>query len=188
MFVSLDPPPETRRAMAEWGSAVARGMPGLRPIDPEAMHLTLAFLGSMPTDSVERLVSAIERVARPVPALETGVVVWLPKRRPRALALELVEPTGALDALRRDLIREIGRETGWEPERKGFLPHLTVVRAGRSLRVPGQIPVPAPTLRFEPDSITLFRSLLGPSGARYEPLFVLPLPPSPTDDRGRQDA
>lgn len=184
MFVSLDPPAGARRAAAEWGREVARKIPGLRPIEPDAIHLTLAFLGSTPAESIERLVIAIETVARPVPALETGASVWLPKRRPRALAVELDEPTGTLDSLRADLVREIGRETGWEPDRTGFLPHLTVARAGRSFRPPKEGPGAAPALRFDPCSITLFRSLLEPAGARYEPLFVLPLPPSPADEDG----
>lgn len=188
LFIALDPPVAARLASAEWGKAVARRIPGLTPIGPETIHLTLAFLGSMPADSIEHLVSAIEGVARPVPALETGACVWLPKRRPRALALELDERTGGLDSLRGDLIREIGRETDWSSNRTGFLPHLTVARAARSFRVPAEIPVPVPTLRFEPDSITLFRSLLEPSGARYEPLFVLPLPPSPADEGHPQGA
>lgn len=185
MFVSLDPPPEARRAAAEWGQTVAREIPGLRPIGPDAIHLTLAFLGNMPDDRIAHLVKAIEEVARPVPALETAGSVWLPKRRPRALALELDGRTGILGALREDLVRELGRETGWGPDRAGFLPHLTVARTGRSFRLAGADPGAAPALRFEPCSITLFRSLLEPSGARYEPLFVLPLVPSPGDEDRR---
>ena len=188
LFVSLDPPPAARRAAAEWGRTVARGVPGLRPVRPEAIHLTLAFLGSMPAEGIENLVDAIESVARPVPALETGAPVWLPKRRPRALALGLDERTGILDALRADLVREIGRKTGWEPDRATFLPHLTVARAGRSFRTAGKSPGAAPGLRFDPCSITLFRSLLEPSGARYEPLFVLPLPSSVAEEDGPGDA
>ena len=184
MFISLDPPVDARWEAAGWGRIVARSEPGLRPIGEEAIHLTLAFLGTVPTERVGALAGAIERTARPVPEIESGAPVWLPRRRPRALALELREGTGALEALRADLVGEIGHETGWRPERSGFLPHLTVARAGRTFRPSGTAIEAAPALRFEPEAITLYRSLLDPEGARYEPLFSLPLGPDSIDRDG----
>ena len=177
LFVSLDPPVEARRRAAEWGRAVARAERGLRPVRADAIHLTLAFLGTLPAGQVEVLDEAIERVGRTAPELETGGPLWLPRRRPRALALEVREPTGGLESLRANLVAEIGRASGWKPDRPGFLPHLTVARAGRGFRPsPGRLE-PAPPLRFRPQAITLYRSHLEPEGARYESLFSLPLDP-----------
>lgn len=184
MFVSLDPPVDARREAAGWGRLVARSEPGLRPIGEEAIHLTLAFLGTVSSERVGALVGAIERTARPVPGIEGGAPVWLPRRRPRALALELRDQTGVLEALRADLIGELGQAIGWQPERSGFLPHLTVARAGRGFRPSGTALEVAPALRFEPEAITLYRSHLDPEGARYEPLFSLPVGPGSIDPDG----
>ena len=175
LFISLDPPPASRLAAAEWGRSVARSEPGLRPVGERAIHLTLAFLGTLPAGQVDGLAGAIERIARPLPVIETGAPLWLPKRRPRALALEVREPTGVLDSLRADLVGELGRETGWHPERPGFLPHLTVARASRGFTPARTELEPAPALCFEPVSVTLYRSHLEPEGARYESLFSLSL-------------
>lgn len=175
MFISLDPPPAARQEAADWGRMAARANRGLRPVQAGAIHLTLAFLGSMPAGEAGAVAEAIERSARAVRGIEGGAPVWLPKRRPRALALELRDQSGELVALRQDLVDQLGRLTGWEPERRSFLPHLTVGRAGRRFRPAPSLPEPSPTLSFDPESITLYRSHLEPAGARYEAIFTLPL-------------
>jgi 2'-5' RNA ligase len=179
MFVSLDPPPGARTEAAKWGRLAARANRGLRPVQPEAIHLTLAFLGTMPIGETGVVADAIERSARIVEGIQSGAPIWLPKRRPRALALELREGSGSLDVLRARLVEELGRQTGWKPERSGFLPHLTVARAGREFRPAGGNLEPAPVLRFDPASITLYRSHLEPTGARYEAIYSLALDPQP---------
>lgn len=175
MFVSLDPPVGVRREAAEWGRLASGAARGLRPVPPEAIHVTLAFLGTTPIGQIGAVSEAIDSSARPVEPIEAGAPVWLPGRRPRALALELREPKGELTALREDLVERIGIATGWKPERSGFRPHLTVGRAGRGFRPSGVDLGPAPALRFTPESITLYRSHLEPTGARYESLYTLPL-------------
>ena len=177
MFISLDPPAATRREAAEWGRLAARANRGLKPIESDAIHLTLVFLGTVPTDETEAIAEAIELSGRPVEGVESGAPIWLPKRRPRVLALELREPSGVMEALRAGLVEELGRRIGWKPDRPGFLPHLTVGRAGRGIRPAPSMPEPAPSLRFDPESITLYRSHLEPTGARYEAIYSLPLGP-----------
>ena len=175
MFISLDPPAATRREAADWGRLAARTNRGLRPIEADAVHLTLAFLGPVPTGQTEAIAEAIERTGRPVEGVESGAPIWLPRRRPRALALELREPVGVLDALRAGLVEELGRRIGWKPDRAGFLPHLTVGRAGRDFRPSSDAIEPSPRLSFNPESITLYRSHLEPDGARYEAIYRLAL-------------
>ena len=175
MFVSLDPPSRAREEAAAWGREVTRISRGLRPIPPDSIHLTLAFLGTRPLAEVDLLAKAIDRALREVGEIEGGAPLWLPKRRPRALALEVREASGSLEELRSDLVEGLGTLTGWEPERRSYLPHLTVGRAGRGFRpARGGLP-PAPALRFLPEAITLYRSHLDDEGARYESLYTAPL-------------
>lgn len=175
MFISLDPPPETREEAAAWGREAARTRRGLRPIPPESIHLTLAFLGSRPIAEVGLLAEATEGALRKVGELVGGAPLWLPKRRPRVLALEIREVAKSLEELQSRLVEDLAIRTGWEPERRTFLPHLTVGRAGRGFR-PGRDELPPPPdLRFLPEAITLYRSRLGTEGARYEPLYTAPL-------------
>ena len=181
MFISLDPPAATRREVAQWGRLAARANRGLRPVESDAIHLTLAFLGTVPTDETGAIAEAIELSGRPVEGVESGAPIWLPRRRPRVLALELREPVGVLDALWAGLVEELGHRIGWKPDRPGFLPHLTVGRAGRGFRPSPSLPEPALALRFDPESITLYRSHLDPAGARYETIYSLPLGSTPRE-------
>ena len=112
--------------------------------------------------------------------LSVGAPVWLPPRRPRNLAVEIHDPEGGLEQLQRELVAELGRVVTWEPERRRFRAHLTVARVrGREplLELPaGPQEVQAtPFLRFQPQALTLYRSWLQPSGARYEALATRPL-------------
>ena len=112
--------------------------------------------------------------------LSVGAPLWLPPRRPRNLTVEIHDPEGELEQLQRELVAELGRVVAWEPERRRFRAHLTVARVrGREplLGLPeGSQDVPAtPFLRFQPQSLTLYRSWLGAGGARYEALATRPL-------------
>ena len=175
MFISLDPPSRAREEAATWGREVARTTRGLRPIPPDSIHLTLAFLGTRPLAELDLLVEAIDHALREVGEIESGAPLWLPKRRPRALALGVREESGSLEELRSVLVQGLWTVAGWEPERQGFLPHLTVGRVGRGVRPNRSKLPPAPTLKFPPETITLYRSHLGSEGARYESLYTAPL-------------
>ena len=62
---------------------------------------------------------------------------------------------------------------GWyAPEKRPFLPHVTVARVGRGARVRRGLELPAlpADLAFRASTVTLFRSRLSPAGARYEGL------------------
>ncbi len=102
--------------------------------------------------------------------LSLGAPVWLPRGRPRALALEVHDPRGELEACHCRLREALEVSIGLRAERR-FLPHLTAVRLGRGVR-PEDQPLPvSPSLEFDGEAVTLYRSQLLPEGARYEALF-----------------
>jgi RNA 2',3'-cyclic 3'-phosphodiesterase len=149
---------------------------GIRRVDARALHITLCFLGDQPLD----LVDEIEEIVRgattglalaglSIGPLGIGAPVWLPPRRPRALALQVHDESGGLTALYDDLRRGLGGAIGWEPERRRLRPHITVARL-RSWAPPPACGEPTPALVFEPESVTLYRSRLEPDGAVYQPL------------------
>jgi 2'-5' RNA ligase len=65
---------------------------------------------------------------------------------------------------------------GWyTPEKRQFLPHVTVARVPTRARVrPIELPK-LPALPFLAPAVTLYRSRLQRSGARYEPLASVAL-------------
>jgi len=146
----------------------------LRPVAVEALHLTLAFLGERDEDDAAAAGSVLAGVARPVRALALGEAVWLPARRPRALAVSVADEDGALHALQADLVEALAGAIGFAASRRPFLAHVTAARVRGRAAVAGLAsrplePVGGPE-RFAAAGVALMRSRLDPAGARYETL------------------
>ena len=171
LFVALELPAHAREALVRWRSGVIDGVAGLRALPDDHLHVTLCFLGWQPTSQIDAIAGSCQRLSALVsPTVRLGAARWLPPRRPRVLAVELTDVAGRVAAIQAEL-SELLESGGWyEPERRPFLPHVTVARAGRRDRVdPSPLPAPPP-LSFIAPRLTLFRSRLSAGGARYEAL------------------
>ena len=177
LFVALDLPAEARGQMLAWAARALTDIPGVRLQRPEAMHVTLCFLGGQPAPAAEPIADAMHVAVgrRSELRLMPGAPVWLPRRRPRVAAVELIDETGELTALQAALAAALKHGGWYEPERRRFLAHVTVARMGRSApRQPSALPAP-PAVPVVVSSVSLYRSHTGPSGARYEPLATVRL-------------
>jgi 2'-5' RNA ligase len=183
MFVALDLPEVVRDDITAWGERELTD-PSLRRVAPESLHVTLAFLGNLSWSDVEPIEGVMEVVAnRPMP-IELGAAVGRPKRGgPRLIALPVLgEPVMWLEDMLGRLLAFWGL---YRSEKRPFWPHVTVARVrneGGGSRQPKRVEVPSgpsPTERigiFDGVRISLYRSELQPSGARYVPLAQVELP------------
>jgi len=176
LFVALELPGDVGEALAGWGRACAARDDALRPVGIDALHLTLAFLGERPEDEVEPLRWALAALAPVAPvALALGGPIWLAPRRPHVLACAVGDPAGALAALHARVIVAVAGASSWTPERRPFLPHVTVCRvrgrrhAGGAVRGPGE-------RSFAPPALVLMQSELGSGPPRYTALERLGIP------------
>ena len=200
LFVAADIPADEQEALAAWGKEAARAVshagdsrtpPGLRVIEPENIHLTLAFLGSRPVTDIDAVAAVLPACAAHACELEVQAPVWLPRRRPRALAVAVREEGGTeLERMQAQVRDALAGAIAWEPDRRRYRPHITVVRVrgGSRRRRDGHATLdgvlltavtlpPTPRLRFVPESVTLYRSQLDPGGARYEAMAACRLLP-----------
>jgi 2'-5' RNA ligase len=168
LFVALDLPPATRTRLARLSS----GLAGVRWLSPDTYHLTLRFLGEMPPHRAEELDSALAALrGRRFTLQLAGVGVMEKAGRPQTLWAG-VERNPQLDHLQAKVENAVKR-VGFEPERRRFLPHVTVARLDNA--IPGKLAewVQAHNLlRADPIAVehfTLFSSLLGKDGAVYTP-------------------
>jgi 2'-5' RNA ligase len=183
MFVALDLPEMAREDIAAWGETELTD-PALRRVPMESLHITLAFLGNRPMADVERIADAMEEVADRRVLLELGGPVGRPQQgRPSLVALPVLH--GPVPGLWERLTEILSYERLYEPEKRLFWPHVTVARVraeGRGSRRPTRVEIPSgppPTARtgwFDGVRISLYRSELQPSGARYVPLAQVQLP------------
>ena len=176
LFVALDLPGGVRDELVAWRQPILQDQPGLRAVGLESLHVTLCFIGSRPAAEIEPIAGACRSVAGlPARSLRLAEAVWLPARRPRVLAVALEDLDGGLSRVQAGLSALLAERCDYRPEQRPFLPHVTVARVRRGVRIASeQLPAPA-RLRFAAETVTLFRSHIGPGGAHYEPLDSVPL-------------
>jgi len=138
---------------------------------------------------IESIAAAVTGCALPVGELSVSAPLWLPPRRPRALAVEIHDHEGALTALHEAVVGALARAGVWEPGRTAgalrvhtgrarggrFRPHITMARLRVGCALGERRLTATPALSFTPEALVLYRSRLSPAGASYEALASSPL-------------
>lgn len=178
LFVALRPPPAIRALLL----AAAGDVPRARWQDDEQLHLTLRFVGDVERPVAEEIAIALAQVnAAPVEIAIAGIGAF--DRRGRIDTLWAgVAPHDALAALHRKIDRALVR-LGLPPERRAYLPHVTLARLPRGAGAGAGVEIERwradrATLAsppFEIGHFGLYESRLGGEGARYETIARWPL-------------
>jgi RNA 2',3'-cyclic 3'-phosphodiesterase len=169
LFVALELPQAAVAALVAFRDAAAD--PSVwRPLAPEALHLTLAFLGRRPETDVAIIEPILREAAGPAPRLALAGAVLLPPRRARVLCAALEDRDGTLAELQSRVSDGLAAAGVYEPEKRAFRAHATVARLRPRARAPRAVPAAPDRLEFHGEALTLFVSRLHPHGARYEPL------------------
>jgi recombination protein RecA len=185
-FFAVEPGAGVRAACAEVAERLRRAPhgDGVRWVRPEGYHVTLRFLGNVPTEQVPALARAVGEAVEAVAPFELapgGARVLPSPRRPRVVVLELA-PEAPLAALA-GRVEQAVVAAGLPPERRAFRAHLTLGRV-RGRRVPDVAGAAASASALPVEEVVLFRSDLGREGSRYTALERLPLRGGPRR-RGR---
>lgn len=164
--------------------AAQAGLPEGRPVPPENLHLTLAFLGEHPEPVVEDAHHALSRLRHRSFELTLRGLDVLGDRRLRVLNAG-VAPEPGLDRLQSKVAQAI-RDAGVELQRRRFQPHVTLARMGGGLTGDAAARLRAFAVRgagfrsgpFAVTRFALIRSHLGRAGSIYEVLARYELTPS----------
>lgn len=148
----------------------------LNLVDPTLAHLTLMFLGEVEPEKLEAVKAALLTIRDKAYDLRVAGVSGNNLRRPRVVWFE-VQDGGRTARLARAVEGALS-PLGFEPERRGFTPHVTLARVkefGPSLpeTIAGIADMEAGTCTI--DRITLKKSTLTPQGPIYETLLEVPL-------------
>ncbi|MHB1414216.1 MAG: RNA 2',3'-cyclic phosphodiesterase [Chloroflexota bacterium] len=157
----------------------------LKWVEPEGIHITLKFLGQTDATLVDSLEEAIRQAGagRPEANLQiAGFGAFPNPRQPRVLWVGLMGDTSGLQEIQRVIEAKV-EALGFPPERRPFSPHLTLARVRETASPPERravadllVRAPAlPPLDFVADRLSLMKSQLQPTGARYEALYTLAL-------------
>jgi 2'-5' RNA ligase len=171
LFVALDPAESDREALGAWRDTVIAGRSDLRPVTPAALHLTLAFLGYRPEKEIPAIAAAAFEPLAGLHAVELrpAAVVPVPRRGPRLFALDLEDPSAGAARIQAAVVEALAAKRFHRPEKRPWWPHITLARVKRNVRAePLEAEPPEGPLRAT--QVTLYRSILRPQGALYEPL------------------
>lgn len=180
LFVAVDPAPEVRDRLRAAIARVRPLAPRAKWVDPDALHVTLAFLGDTAEESVPGIEAALAAVARahaPPEVRFTGAGAFGGKR-PRVLWVGVGGEVAALAEVQRAVGAALS-SFGYAPDRPDFTPHLTLARAGDRGGDPALVSS-AEALAAEDfgptriGAMVLYKSDLGPKGAKYTALATLP--------------
>jgi 2'-5' RNA ligase len=134
-----------------------------KPQRPDQWHVTLAFLGEVPTPRRALLQAVADRVtAAPFTLSFDAIEYW---RRPRVVCMTASLTPPPLQILVESL-RERLQGAGFELDPRPYLPHVTLAR---KVFVAEEFTLAAPVV-WTVDRFTLVRSVTDPAGSRYEPL------------------
>jgi len=181
-FVAVELPPSLRLALlGEVGDLRSNlGDSALRWVRPEAVHLTLRFLGESTPEKLAEVGEIMTQVCGrhpPLTAQVGGLGRFPGGSRPRVIWIGVQESTGGLAAVQAELELRIAN-LGYPTEERSFHPHLTLARARREVS-PSGLRQLAEQLdhssvgdlgQLDITHLSLMRSQLGAGGASYSRL------------------
>ena len=178
LFVAVELDDITRDAVHAEQKLAAKQLgraSSLRLIDPQQVHLTLAFLGNVLPPLVEPLTALMTQPITAIAPFRIGVGglgVFPPRGAPRVLWLGLTAGVTQLHELHREVAARIA-SLRIPLEERAFRPHLTIGRwrtARPSDRPRSGRETPARVAEMTVDRVTLFESRLSSQGASHFPL------------------
>ena len=160
LFLGLPLPPDAVERLAPWQ---ARELRDVRVVPPAHLHVTLAFIGSTP---VVRFRGVADALAAAADGRERPVLTVSRYRETRSVAMLVLDDLEArATQLAQDLHGRLERLGVYEPERRAWLPHLTVARFRRQPRLRPSLPDLGDVV---PSDAAVYLSRLRPGGAQYE--------------------
>lgn len=166
IFCALTLGDEVLDAVCAWQEQTLAGVHGVRAVTRASLHVTLAFLGSRPESDVPAIAGALGAAVADAGPPVLSVRRYRETRSVGMLVLEETEPRHA-HRLAGRLMRALADLGVYEPERRDWLPHLTVSRFRARPRLQ---PEPPDLGAFSPSGAAVYHSLLRHGGAEYEVL------------------
>ena len=192
LFVAIRFPESLRAALWDATAPLREAGPSVRWTPVGQLHITLRFLGDVPTGSIGEIDERLSEAAAACASFTLplgGVGAFPSLRRPRVLWLG--SGSGELSTLH-SAVETALKACGFAPEDRPFRPHVTLGRVKRGSRrgavAPGEsaeLARAAAGVGFRTElgvsHLYLMKSRLGPTGATHTVAGEYPLQPvSPT--------
>jgi 2'-5' RNA ligase len=181
-FLAIELPEAIQRKIAEVQKDLKLSHADVRWVNPENIHLTLKFFGSIDESRIDPIVKSLEgsiQIISPFSLSIRGMGSFPHLKNPRVIWMGLDDEKEVLVSCQRVAEGELAK-IGFEPEGREFHPHLTLGRV-RSSRGKDELIGRMEKYReeafgnFVVERVVLFKSDLKPSGPIYTRLREMKL-------------
>lgn len=175
-FVAIELSDAVREKLGQAQERLRTAGGRLNLVDPALAHLTLKFLGEVEPERLERVKTALIGIREKKYDLRVAQVSGNNARHPRVVWFAVQD--GGRTAQLADAVEKALFPLGFEREKRGFTPHVTLARVKEF--DPSLPEVIAKIAHMEAgtctiDRIVLKKSTLTPKGPIYETLLEVPL-------------
>lgn len=177
VFIAVELPEKVKREIALIQERIKVLPDKIKWVSPSSIHITLKFLGEIKEKALNSVFKATCEVAQkfqPFVVEIEGTGVFPHSDNPRVIWIGVGKGSTRLAEIVRSLEERLSSE-GFPPERKKWIPHLTLGRVkqlidkeGIKKVVEGERKAPAGEMKVE--FISVMQSHLTPGGAIYKPL------------------
>jgi RNA 2',3'-cyclic 3'-phosphodiesterase len=175
-FVALDLPRPVRNHLLKVTGPL-RDRYDIRWVTGDQIRMTLMFGGELPDQNADQITQLLENIdLPPLSICLDSFGAFPPRGMPRVIWAGIGGDVDSISRLQAELAEQ-AEPLGFEREKRGFTPHVTLGR------VQGQFGLLAlidqmkelgkelNTKPFKPESLTLYRSTLTPSGPVYDTML-----------------
>lgn len=179
-FIAIEIPETIRRSIDDSIAVLKKSGAEVKWVAFENIHLTLQFLGETEESLIPEIKKALNKIVSPYSPfyIKISTVGCFPDRkRPRVIWVGVEESLPLMD-LYTD-IASVMERFGYKQEERAFTPHVTIGRVKSNRNMP-ELSRRLEEVRstgfsdFEVRNITLMKSELKPSGAKYYSLAEIP--------------
>ena len=185
-FIAIELPEEAKEGLARLRKELERDEHRfVKWVDPKGIHLTLKFLGNIPSERVTEITEAVQKAAQGISPflLEiSGLGAFPSLKQVRVFWVGITGEVDKLSKLQQDIDSAL-TVLGFAKEERPFTPHLTLARIREGTSPPqrrsfGEL---VGSTAFEDKypvqvrAVRLMRSQLTPAGAVYTCLSVVGL-------------
>jgi 2'-5' RNA ligase len=185
-FVAIELPEEAKKGLARLRKQLERDEHKfVKWVDPRGIHLTLKFLGNIPSKRVTEITEAMGKAVEGISPFRleiSGLGAFPSLKQARVLWVGIGGELDQLSTLQQN-IDSVLAALGFAREERPFVPHLTLARVREGASLPerrsfGELVGSAAfedKYPIEVEAVRLMRSQLMPAGALYTCLLVVGL-------------
>jgi 2'-5' RNA ligase len=175
--VEINEPP-VRDNLRRLGQTLTDTGANLRLVEAKNIHITLRFLVTVPRSLINAVTAVLDDIAfQPFDVTLKGVGVFPSLRRMNVVWVGIEQGSTELVQVASQLELQL-RGLGFKPDRRGFVPHITVarVKSGRNRDALAKTVATVSAMEFGAfgvDAIKLKKSVLTPQGPQYSTIHAV---------------